>query len=142
MMNENVKLFNGDCLEVMDGLIEQGVKVDLTVTSPPYDNLRSYNGNNDLWNESVWKKVIEKLYKITSDGEQHFKPMRIFGGENGFKETKKRDGIKDTYCKKNNIPLLRIPYWEKDIIENILDEWLLHHLSDKKCQQKGDACDK
>ena len=67
-MNENVKLYNGDCLEVMDRLIEQGVKVDLTVTSPPYDNLRSYNGNNDLWNEDVWKKVIEKLYKITTDG--------------------------------------------------------------------------
>ena len=64
----DIKLYNGDCLEVMDNLIEQGVKVDLTVTSPPYDNLRSYNGNNDLWNESVWKKVIEKLYKITSDG--------------------------------------------------------------------------
>ena len=26
-MNENVRLFNGDCLEIMDRLIEQGVKV-------------------------------------------------------------------------------------------------------------------
>ena len=25
--NENIKLYNGDCLEVMDKLIEQGVKV-------------------------------------------------------------------------------------------------------------------
>lgn len=65
---ENIQLYNGDCLEVMDKLIAEGVKVDLTVTSPPYDNLRSYNGNNDLWNEDVWKKVIEKLYKITTDG--------------------------------------------------------------------------
>ena len=27
MMNENVKLYQGDCLEVMDRLIEQGVNV-------------------------------------------------------------------------------------------------------------------
>ena len=26
-MNENVKLYHGDCLEVMDKLIEQGVNV-------------------------------------------------------------------------------------------------------------------
>ena len=26
-MNENIKLYQGDCLEVMDKLIEQGIKV-------------------------------------------------------------------------------------------------------------------
>jgi site-specific DNA-methyltransferase (adenine-specific) len=42
--------------------------VDLTVTSPPYDNLRTYNGNNDLWCEDVWKCVLEKLYAKTKPG--------------------------------------------------------------------------
>lgn len=37
-------LYNGDCLEVMDNLINMGVKIDLTVTSPPYDDIRNYNG--------------------------------------------------------------------------------------------------
>ena len=64
---ESIRLYNGDCLEVMDRLIEQGIKVDLTVTSPPYDNLRSYKGTL-YWNEDVWKSVVEKLYRITSDG--------------------------------------------------------------------------
>ena len=64
----NIKETSGKNDKVMDKLIEQGIKVDLTVTSPPYDNLRSYNGNNELWNESVWKQVVKKLYKITSDG--------------------------------------------------------------------------
>lgn len=63
-----MQLINGDCLEEMDKLIAEGVKVDLTVTSPPYDNLRTYNGNNDLWSEDVWKGCIERLYKITRDG--------------------------------------------------------------------------
>ena len=33
---ENVQLYQGDCLEVMDKLIEQGVKVDVVITDPPY----------------------------------------------------------------------------------------------------------
>lgn len=31
-----IELHNGDCLEVMDKLIEQGVKVDMILTDPPY----------------------------------------------------------------------------------------------------------
>jgi DNA modification methylase len=42
--------------------------IDLTVTSPPYDNLRTYNGNNALWSESVWKSIIEELYNVTKPG--------------------------------------------------------------------------
>ena len=30
------KLYNGDCLEIMDRLIEEGVKVDCILTDPPY----------------------------------------------------------------------------------------------------------
>ena len=62
----SVKLMQGDCLELMK-IIPDG-SVDLTVTSPPYDNLRSYNGNNEMWNESVWRGVLKELYRITSDG--------------------------------------------------------------------------
>ncbi|UTQ79878.1 putative DNA methylase [Vibrio phage vB_VnaS-L3] len=63
---ENTWLMHGDCLERMKE-IESG-SVDLTVTSPPYDNLRSYNGNNDLWGEHVWKAVISDLYRVTKKG--------------------------------------------------------------------------
>ena len=30
------KIYNGDCLEVMDKLIEEGIKVDCILTDPPY----------------------------------------------------------------------------------------------------------
>ena len=36
IITENYQLYNGDCLEVMDYLIEQGVKVDCILTDPPY----------------------------------------------------------------------------------------------------------
>jgi DNA modification methylase len=60
------ELHLGDCLEVMKDIPDGSV--DLTVTSPPYDNLRTYNGNNDGWGEHVWMRVIQDLYRVTSDG--------------------------------------------------------------------------
>ena len=35
-MKEQYKLYKGDCLEVMDQLIKQGIKVDMILTDPPY----------------------------------------------------------------------------------------------------------
>ena len=32
----SLKIYNGDCLEVMDKLISEGVKVDAIITDPPY----------------------------------------------------------------------------------------------------------
>ena len=56
----------GDCLERMKEIPDGSV--DLTVTSPPYDNLRSYNGNNEQWGEHVWKDVIADLHRVTTGG--------------------------------------------------------------------------
>lgn len=62
---------------------------------------------------------------IEYHGEQHYRVVDFFGGENGFNERVKRDKIKEKYCIDNNIPLLIIPYWEFDNIEKILDKNLL-----------------
>lgn len=57
---------------------------------------------------------------IEYDGEQHFRPVKNFGGEIGFLKTKKFDSIKNEYCKKNNIKLIRIKYNDnKDLKELI-----------------------
>lgn len=61
-----VDLRLGDCLDVMQGIGDGSI--DLTVTSPPYDNLRTYNGNIDGWCDQTWMDVIEQLFRITSDG--------------------------------------------------------------------------
>ena len=61
-----IELINDDCLIALTKLDENSV--DLTVTSPPYDNLRTYNGNNAQWGEHVWKSVIEELYTVTKQG--------------------------------------------------------------------------
>jgi hypothetical protein len=47
---------------------------------------------------------------VEFDGQQHFMPLDVFGGEERFNYQKKLDKIKDEYCKKNGIKLIRIPY--------------------------------
>jgi DNA modification methylase len=60
-----MKLLHGDCIDEMAKM--DANSVDLTVTSPPYDNLRTYEGTLQ-WNENIWKQVLEGLYRVTKDG--------------------------------------------------------------------------
>ena len=63
-----INLLEGDNCKWMDKMIEQGIKVDLVVTSPPYDNIRNYNGEGNLWDFEVFKQVANRLYKLINDG--------------------------------------------------------------------------
>lgn len=47
---------------------------------------------------------------IEYDGIQHAKPVDVFGGIKQFNKTVKNDELKNYYCKKNNIKLLRISF--------------------------------
>lgn len=53
---------------------------------------------------------VNNQYLIEYDGQQHFKPIEIFGGQERFLFTQQRDKIKNQWCINNNIPLIRIPY--------------------------------
>ena len=63
---EKCELWQGDCLELMKNIPDGSV--DLTVTSPPYDNLRTYNGNIDQWNFEKFKEIAKELYRVTANG--------------------------------------------------------------------------
>jgi hypothetical protein len=52
---------------------------------------------------------------IEFHGNQHFEKNDFFGGEIAFLENKKRDEIKEIYCKDNNIPLVIIFILNKKI---------------------------
>ena len=61
---------------------------------------------------------------IEFDGLQHDKNIEFFGGKEGFLYRKQNDLIKETFCKVNNIPLIRIKYDQLNETENILSEKL------------------
>ncbi len=67
---------------------------------------------------------------IEFNGIQHYEPIDFAGrgydwSKENFKKVKINDKIKTKYCKNNNIPLLIIPYWKFDNIEELLSQKLL-----------------
>ena len=54
-------LYNEDCLEGMKRLSDESI--DLVVTSPPYDNLRLYNGF-----KFDFKAIARELYRVLRIG--------------------------------------------------------------------------
>lgn len=64
---------------------------------------------------------------IEFDGIQHFEIVKHFGGLNSFIDRKIRDTVKTIYCKDNNIKLIRIPYWEINNIDKILNKELFKY---------------
>ena len=65
-MIELNRLYNEDCLEGMKRIPDGSV--DLTVTSPPYDNLRTYNGNIEQWSFEKFQAIAKELYRVTKQG--------------------------------------------------------------------------
>lgn len=66
MMQENIELYCGDCVEIMKQL--QDESVDLVVTSPPYNCGIQYDVYNDNlhWNDYyVWcEKWLKEIYRL------------------------------------------------------------------------------
>jgi DNA modification methylase len=55
------RVIHGDCSEIMAYM--PGESVDLTVTSPPYDDLRAYNGYS-----FPFEDIAKHLYRVTKQG--------------------------------------------------------------------------
>lgn len=67
MFEKDINIFQDDCVNIMKQMVEKGVKVNLTVTSPPYDDLRNYN-NSSQWNFEKFQEIAKLLYDVTADG--------------------------------------------------------------------------
>lgn len=61
-----MELFNGDSKIIMSSIGSNSV--DLTVTSPPYDDLRSYGKDFTGWCEDDWKQILLEIYRVTKEG--------------------------------------------------------------------------
>ena len=64
-MFELNKIYQMDCLEYMDELIKQGVKVDAIITSPPYYNAGEYSFYETYEDYLLFiKKVFVKSHSL------------------------------------------------------------------------------
>lgn len=75
-------------------------------TEKTFDNCRfpdtNYHARFDFW--------VNNSYLIEFDGVQHFNIPNKWDSKETYEIRKQRDDFKTEWCKKNNIPLIRIPY--------------------------------
>lgn len=64
MLDLNV-IYNCDCIEGLKNLDDNSI--DMVVTSPPYDDLRTYDGESE-WNFDVFKSIANELYRVIKPG--------------------------------------------------------------------------
>lgn len=91
-------------------------------TEKAFDGCRNEKGNMNLYFDFYFpsqKTVIEY------DGALHFEGVEFFGGQEHYENLLKCDAIKDEYCKRNGIIMVRIPYTKTkeeviQIINNII----------------------
>ena len=64
------QIIEGNCVEVMKQFDDN--VIDLTLTSPPYDNLRSYKGY-----VFPFEEIAQQLYRITKPGGAQQLPLSV-----------------------------------------------------------------
>ena len=108
------KLYNGDCLEVMDKLISEGVKIDLILCDPPYGNMK--NAKLDGWKNSTTE------WDISIPPHEIFNRAEKLLRENGtlilFSQEPYTSKLRTNTIQ--NLPFCYPMIWEKDHFANAL----------------------
>lgn len=99
-----------------------------------FDNL--IDESNLLFDFAIFNKNNKLECLLEFDGEQHYRPMRFRNKQkclSKFNKTKLHDNMKNEYCKKNNIKLIRISCFDVDYrrlknLHNDIDDILFDEL--------------
>ena len=82
-----MKLYKGDCLEIMDKLIANGVKVDVIIADPPYGTT-ACKWDSMIPFDEMWKR-LNKLIKpngaIVLFGSQPFTSALVMSNPKWFR---------------------------------------------------------
>ena len=94
------KLYQGECISILDNLIEEGVKVDAIITDPPYGTTAC-----------AWDSIIpfDKMWDVLKKIRRSNAPILLFGNE-PF----------NSYLRISNINEYKYDiYWQKERATNI-----------------------
>ena len=127
------KIYYGEFKGFMDFLGFKYVKPKMSVPEKKIkkflieNNIKFYQ--EKIFKECFFKKELpfdfyipEYNLLIEYDGEHHFMPIKLFGGQENFELIQKKDKIKNEWAKRNKIKLIRINYKEYKNINKILEE--------------------
>ena len=117
------KLYNGDCLEVMDRLIEEGVKVDMFLTDPPYGTT-ACKWDSVIPLDEMWiriNKLIKSNGAIVLFGSEPFSSKLRMSNIKNYKYDwvwEKPQGVNPLLAKKqplNNIEYIHVFYKKQSL---------------------------
>ena len=110
------------------------------------DELDQHKDEDFLYDQTFWSVKDKSLLRwdfiinhkhnplvIEYDGAFHYQPIRMGGmtdaeAQTAFENIQRRDKIKNDYCNENGIPMLRIPYWDKEKIESLVMDFISQNL--------------
>ena len=121
-LSPNNALFGYGCPKCNSSKGERQISQWLDNNNILYEPQKKFNDCKDKTYLPFDFYIPSKRMCIEYDGEQHFRPVDFFGGQEGFAITVKHDNIKNEYCKNNGITLIRIPYYKN--IEEELNNFL------------------
>jgi len=114
----NSHLNGNGCPNCKSSKGENSIKKFLIENDIKFESQKTFDG-------CVYKKKLrfdfylpEKNLVIEYDGEQHFNSVEKFGGEEEFNKRRVKDRIKNDFCIKNSITILRIKY-DDDLQERL-----------------------
>ncbi|WP_228636094.1 hypothetical protein [Clostridium perfringens] len=93
-----------------------------------YESQKKFDGLTGLGGRKLsYDFFVDNYLLIEIQGEQHYKPIKHFGGEERFKQQQEHDRLKREFAKNSGYELLEIPYFgvkDLDKLEKILREKL------------------
>lgn len=107
------------CIKCKMSLYEKTVKKTLDKLHIDY---KFEVGNKTLkWIKNLRLDFFIPILNIAIEvqGEQHYKPVNMFGGYESFEKTIKRDKLKKSICEENGVKLYYIKY-DDDIVSETL----------------------
>lgn len=96
-------------------------KIDKSIDDPDNNSGHGYDGMPEIRNLRFDFYLPHYDLFIEFDGEQHERAVDYFGGEETLAKIQENDAVKNEFCERCQLDLLRISHREFDNIEQILD---------------------
>ena len=101
-------------IKIADILYEAGLNFQEEFSFP---DLVSSSGRPLRFDFAVFDDNGDLDFLIEYQGIQHYEAKSKFGGSSGLKKQQFNDMLKREYCRKHNITLLAIPYYDEGRID-------------------------
>ena len=108
--DEYIRLFQGDCLEVMDKIIEKGIKFDAIITDPPYGTT-ACKWDSIIPFDKMWDKITQLIKDkgaIVLNGSQPFTSALIMSNPQLFRYEIIWDKVKPSNFQMMNFQVGRV----------------------------------